>query len=103
MLIAGIVSPSGCDLPAQSAVCYQTTALPPCHHGWIMINNCIGSKCEQDLVKEVKEKGKKEKRKEVTFSIIEFSKTNVLCLHHFCEFYFNYNFFLNFFNLAMKT
>ena len=25
----------GFNPPAQSEVCYQTTALPPCHHGWI--------------------------------------------------------------------
>ena len=28
-------SQAGFDPPAQSEVCYQSTALPPSHHGWI--------------------------------------------------------------------
>ena len=35
MLIAGIVSQAEFDPPAQSEVFYQTTALPPSHHGWM--------------------------------------------------------------------
>ena len=27
--------------PRQSEVCYQTTALPPSHHGWVLVNNFV--------------------------------------------------------------
>ena len=33
--IDGTLPQVGIDPPAQSEVCYQTTALPPSHHGWI--------------------------------------------------------------------
>ena len=33
--IDGTLPQAGINLPAQSEVCYQTTALPPSHHGWI--------------------------------------------------------------------
>ena len=29
---------AGFDPPAQSEVCFQTTALPPSHHGWTLVS-----------------------------------------------------------------